>query len=103
MRPSVSQFAAIPDFSTTVLSDADKNLLVDRYLRPQPRLGLVEALRKHASAALDISDGLLKDLARLSGPLGLELKLEDAAAFGTCTRGVGAAMAALPIDPRWRR
>jgi len=59
-----------------ILSDADKNLLVDRYLRPQPRLGLVEALRKHASAALDISDGLLKDLARLSGPLGLELKLE---------------------------
>ena len=65
-----------PTLFDRVLSDGDNRLLLDRYLRPQPRLGLAEALRKHASSALDISDGLLKDLARLSGPLGIELKLE---------------------------
>jgi thiamine-monophosphate kinase len=36
-----------------------------RYLRPQPRLGLGPALREHASAAMDVSDGLAKDLARM--------------------------------------
>ncbi len=37
-----------------------------RYLRPQPRLAIREALRTHASAAMDISDGLAKDLGRMS-------------------------------------
>jgi thiamine-monophosphate kinase len=59
-----------------VLSEDDKRALIARYLRPQPRLGLASALRKHASAALDISDGLLKDLARISGALGIELSME---------------------------
>ena len=54
-----------------MLSDEDRAFLVERYLRPCPRLALADALRSHASAALDISDGLLKDLARLAGPLGL--------------------------------
>ena len=39
--------------------------LVARYTRPQPRLGLREALREHASAAMDVSDGLAKDLSRM--------------------------------------
>jgi thiamine-monophosphate kinase len=39
--------------------------LVTAYLRPQPRLGLGPALRRYASAAMDISDGLAKDLGRL--------------------------------------
>jgi thiamine-monophosphate kinase len=59
-----------------VLSEDDKRALLARYLRPQPRLGLAGVLRKHASAALDISDGLLKDLARISGALGIELSME---------------------------
>jgi thiamine-monophosphate kinase len=36
-----------------------------RYLRPTPRLALIDALRAHASAAMDLSDGLLKDLGRM--------------------------------------
>ncbi len=39
---------------------------LDAYMRPQPRLGLREALRAHATAAMDISDGLAKDLDRMS-------------------------------------
>ena len=41
--------------------------LVSRYRVPQPRTTLAEALRTHASAAMDISDGLVGDLAKLCG------------------------------------
>ena len=40
----------------------DESELLDRYLRPRPRCGLAEALRVHASAAMDVSDGLAGDL-----------------------------------------
>ena len=39
--------------------------LLNRYLLPQPRNVLAHALRDHASAAMDISDGLVGDLAKL--------------------------------------
>lgn len=39
--------------------------LVGRYERPEPRIALNAALLQYASAALDISDGLLLDLRRL--------------------------------------
>jgi thiamine-monophosphate kinase len=38
---------------------------VSRYLLPQPRNALAEAVRTHASAAMDISDGLAGDFAKL--------------------------------------
>ncbi|HSR81665.1 MAG TPA: thiamine-phosphate kinase, partial [Hyphomicrobiaceae bacterium] len=44
--------------------------LIQRFLRPQPRLALASALRAHASAAMDLSDGLAKDLARMCGASG---------------------------------
>src|SRR6478752_7271363 len=47
------------------LPPAEAEHLRRRYLRPQPRLGLGPALREHASAAMDVSDGLAKDLARI--------------------------------------
>ena len=47
------------------LSDAQRQHLVARYLLPQPRNALAEAVRTHASAALDISDGLAGDFAKL--------------------------------------
>jgi thiamine-monophosphate kinase len=47
------------------LSPAEAEHLRRRYARPEPRLALAGALRDHASAAMDISDGLAKDLARL--------------------------------------
>lgn len=64
-----------PSAFANKLTDDERAFLVDRYLRPKPRLALAEALKLHASAALDISDGLLKDLSRLAGPLGFSLEL----------------------------
>ncbi len=48
------------------LSDAQRQPLAARYLLPQPRNGLAEAVRTHASAAMDVSDGLAGDFAKLA-------------------------------------
>ena len=47
------------------LDAASVEYLVARYRLPQPRNALAEALRAHASAAMDVSDGLAADLAKL--------------------------------------
>lgn len=47
------------------LSGAEQEFLVDRYLHPRPRLAAAKGLREHASAAMDISDGLAGDLAKM--------------------------------------
>jgi thiamine-monophosphate kinase len=47
------------------LQSGDAEALVARFLRPAPRLALVPAVRGHAHAAMDISDGLAKDLDRM--------------------------------------
>ena len=46
-------------------SDAQRQHLASRYLLPQPRNALAEAVRAHASAAMDVSDGLAGDFAKL--------------------------------------
>lgn len=47
------------------LSGAERKHLLSRYLLPQPRNVLAEAVRTHASAAMDVSDGLVGDFAKL--------------------------------------
>jgi thiamine-monophosphate kinase len=47
------------------LSAAQRQHLIARYLLPQPRNALAEVVRTHASAAMDVSDGLAGDLAKL--------------------------------------
>ncbi len=47
------------------LSEADASFLRDRYLLPQPRLALREALKARAHAAMDVSDGLAGDLGKM--------------------------------------
>ena len=50
--------------------------LLERYLLPTPRLAAGQALRGLASAALDISDGLLADLGHLRRASGVGAHLE---------------------------
>jgi thiamine-monophosphate kinase len=52
------------------LSADEAEHLRRRYARPEPRLALAGALREHASAGMDISDGLAKDLGRLCAASG---------------------------------
>jgi thiamine-monophosphate kinase len=42
-----------------------RNSLQARYLVPEPRVAIAEILRAHASAAMDLSDGLAGDLGKL--------------------------------------
>ena len=47
------------------LDPASAEHLVARYRLPQPRNALAETVRTHANAAMDVSDGLAADLAKL--------------------------------------
>ncbi|UVF17395.1 thiamine-phosphate kinase [Microvirga terrae] len=47
------------------LTPDERAHLADRYLHPQPRHALATALRDHAGAAMDLSDGLAGDLAKM--------------------------------------
>jgi thiamine-monophosphate kinase len=47
------------------LNEEQRQHLMSRYLLPQPRNALAEAVRTHASAAMDVSDGLAGDFAKL--------------------------------------
>jgi thiamine-monophosphate kinase len=77
------------------LSAAEAQHLRQRYLRPEPRLGLAEALREHAAAAMDISDGLAKDLGRLCRASGCAGRVQ----FADLPLSPAAAKA-LAADPR---
>lgn len=52
------------------LAPEHRDFLLDRYLHPQPRCGLALPLLDHASAAMDISDGLVGDCDKLAAHLG---------------------------------
>jgi thiamine-monophosphate kinase len=69
-----------PDLGHTWgLSSLASGHLLQRYLRPQPRLQLREALLQHAAAAMDLSDGLAKDLSRMcvACGTGAHIRMQD--------------------------
>jgi thiamine-monophosphate kinase len=52
--------------------------LTGRYLLPQPRNAIAEILREHASGAMDVSDGLAGDFAKLCRASGVAGQIEVA-------------------------
>ena len=76
------------------LAPAEAEHLRNRYLRPQPRLALGPALRAHAAAAMDVSDGLAKDLGRMCKASGCAARVRLAAVPVSA-----AAAKALATDP----
>ena len=57
------------------LGPVDRAHLASRYLLPQPRLALRAALQDNASAAMDVSDGLVGDCRKLLGRHGARVEL----------------------------
>lgn len=53
------------------VAPTDRAYLADRYRRPRPRIALAPVVRAYASAAMDISDGLLGDCAKLLAASGV--------------------------------
>ena len=69
------------------LSDDQRAFLRARYLRPQPRLALAPALLAHCKAAMDVSDGLVGDLAKMLKASGVGGALDiDAAPLSDAVR-----------------
>ena len=58
---------------TWQLSDAEADFLLNRYHRPKPRHRLTPILLRYARAAIDISDGLVKDATALAHASGTGL------------------------------
>jgi thiamine-monophosphate kinase len=58
------------------ITSEDSAWLADRYRLPQPRLGLRDALLRYASAAADVSDGLLADAHHIAKASGTGMRLD---------------------------
>jgi thiamine-monophosphate kinase len=60
------------------LRRAEKERLLDRYLLPEPRLALIEAVATYAAASMDVSDGLVGDAEKLAGASKVALAIDAA-------------------------
>jgi thiamine-monophosphate kinase len=58
------------------LGSDEREMLIGRYRVPQPRVALAQAVRDHASAAMDVSDGLAGDLAKLCAVSGVSAAID---------------------------
>ena len=78
---------ADPNVESCGLGDLIDESALRRYWVPMPRLGVGQALRGIATAAIDISDGLSSDLAHISRASGVACRV-DLAQASSFSRGV---------------
>jgi thiamine-monophosphate kinase len=62
--------------AAAALGGDERAMLIGRYRVPQPRLALAHAVLGHASAAMDVSDGLAGDLAKLCAASGISAAID---------------------------
>jgi thiamine-monophosphate kinase len=63
--------------AAALATDAEsRDMLIGRYRVPQPRNALASTIRAHAHAAMDVSDGLAGDLAKLCGVSGVSALID---------------------------
>ncbi|WP_417666890.1 thiamine-phosphate kinase [Roseibium sp.] len=73
------------------LSAAEERHILDRYLLPRPRVQLASAVRAYASAAMDVSDGLLADAVHMAKASGVDLEIDlDSVPLSDAMRTVAA-------------
>jgi thiamine-monophosphate kinase len=77
------------------LDEDQRAFLIERYRHPQARLALAPVLLANADAAMDVSDGLAGDLAKMMRASGTTAEVETAAVPLS-----DAARAALAADPK---
>lgn len=58
------------------ISSYERDILVERYRLPQPRVDLGQALREVANASIDVSDGLLADCDHIANASGARVVLD---------------------------
>lgn len=73
---ALGEAGAALDYLDTVSPSEDEQAVLERYHAPVPRLDLGMALRGAASAAIDISDGLLADLGHILKASGVGAQLD---------------------------
>jgi thiamine-monophosphate kinase len=95
-RQAERQPATAPDW-LRLIAPEERAHLVDRYLGPRPRVALAAAVARHATAAMDVSDGLVGDLAKMMAASGTGATVEA----GSVPLS-GAAAAAIALDPGLR-
>jgi thiamine-monophosphate kinase len=75
--------------SVAVPDAADGEALLERYLRPEPRVALIPILRRYATSAIDISDGLIGDLGHICEVSGVGAEIDaDAVPLSSAARSL---------------
>jgi thiamine-monophosphate kinase len=86
----------------TVRTASDRQFLLERHLRPQPRILQGQAMRDLASAAIDLSDGLISDLRHIldCSDCGAVVHIEDLPYSGALRRHVSSVFYRAGNQPR---